>query len=796
MGTAGAYNLRMTTAPDGGSDPGQVQVFVDDHQVGGTITVGANSTIDLGDLPLNAGLNTLKIHTVRGFNDPSSPDDGGLYSFQPTSLSLVPASVAVLPSVASASFVGTDTTTQGNWRSAYGHDGYDIPADTSAANPVLPPYAQVSLGVAVVGSAAWTTSTADPRALQDAANTGRIASAWFNSPMTFDVNFTDGQPHELTLYALDWDGYGGGRSERIDVIDAATGNTLSSQTISSFGQGEYLSWTITGHVTIIVTNLNPNSNAVVNGLFFDAAASTGTGNAATFLASDSSTQGNWRSSYGGDGYDIPADPSGAGPVIPPYAEVALAGATPADWTTSTTDPRALQDAANTGHIASGWFAGASMTFDVNLTDGQPHKVALYALDWDGYGGGRSERIDVLDAASGAVLSTQTISSFGQGEYLSWTVTGHVTIVVTNLNPNSNAVVNGLFFGPPAAPAVGASFVGTDTTTQGNWRSSYGGDGYDIPADTSAADPDLPSYAQVVVAGATPADWTTSTTDPRALQDAANSGRIASGWFGGSTMTFDVDLTDGQPHELALYALDWDGYGGGRSERIDVLDAASGAVLSTQTISSFGQGEYLSWTVTGHVTIVVTNLNPNSNTVVNGLFFGPPAIPSAGASFLGTDSSTQGNWRSSYGGDGYDIPADPSGAGPVIPPYAEVSLAGATPADWTTSTTDPRALQDAANDGRIASGWFAGASMTFDVDLTDGQPHKVALYALDWDGYGGGRSERIDVLDAASGAVLSTQTIGSFGQGEYLSWTVTGHVKIVVTNLNPNSNAVVNGLFFG
>ncbi len=524
------------------------------------------------------------------------------------------------------------------------------------------------------------------------------------------------------------------------------------------------------------------------------------GATASFLGTDSTTQGNWRSSYGGDGYDIPADQSGADPAIPAYAQVSVAGATPAAWTTSTADPRALQNAANSGRIASAWFGGATMTFDVNLTDGQPHELALYALDWDGYGGGRSERIDVLDAATDAVLSTQTIASFGQGEYLSWTVTGHVKVVVTNLNPDSNTVVNGLFFGAAASTGTGnaASFLGTDSATQGNWRSSYGGDGYDIPADQSGANPDLPAYAQVSVAGATPAAWTTSTADPRALQNAANSGRIASAWFGGATMTFDVNLTDGQPHELALYALDWDGYGGGRSERIDVLDAATDAVLSTQTIASFGQGEYLSWTVTGHVKVVVTNLNPDSNTVVNGLFFGAAASTGTGnaASFLGTDSATQGNWRSSYGGDGYNIPADQSGADPAIPAYAQVSVAGATPAAWTTSTQDPRALQDAANNGRIASAWFGGATMTFDVNLTDGQPHELALYALDWDGYEGGRSERIDVLDAATDAVLSTQTIGSFGQGEYLSWTVTGHVKIVVTNLNPDSNAVVNGLFLG
>jgi len=40
-------------------------------------------------------------------------------------------------------------------------------------------------------------------------------------------------------------------------------------------------------------------------------------------------------------------------------------------------------------------------------------VALYLLDWDGQG--RSERVDVLDAATGQVYSSQVVSEFGSGQ---------------------------------------------------------------------------------------------------------------------------------------------------------------------------------------------------------------------------------------------------------------------------------------------------------------------------------------------------------------------------------------------
>ena len=85
-----------------------------------------------------------------------------------------------------------------------------------------------------------------------------------------------------------------------------------------------------------------------------------------------------------------------------------------------------------------------MSFDLNLTDGKVHEVSLYAADWDNKG--RSEQVQIIDAATGTVLDTETLSSFTGGEYLSWNVSGNVVIKVTNLNPKANAVVNGLFFG--------------------------------------------------------------------------------------------------------------------------------------------------------------------------------------------------------------------------------------------------------------------------------------------------------------------------------------------------------------
>jgi titin len=333
----------------------------------------------------------------------------------------------------------------------------------------------------------------------------------------------------------------------------------------------------------------------------------------------------------------------------------------------------------------------------------------------------------------------------------------------------------------------ATFLGTDTTTEGAWRTAYGADGYDIAADTSAGNPKLPSYATLSITGAQTAVWAASTTDPRALQNSAGSSHIASTWYSSTSMSFNLNLTDGQSHEVSLYAVDFDNKG--RKEQVQVIDAGTGTVLSTQTLSSFAAGLYLSWSVTGNVVIKVTNLG-GPNAVISGLFFGGRSIVTS-ATFLGTDTTTQGKWHGVYGADGYDIAADKSTGNPKIPTYATLSITGAQTAVWAASTTDPRALQNSANTGSIASAWYSSSAFSFNLNLTDGKLHKVSLYAVDFDNKG--RKEQVQIIDAASGMVLSTQTVSSFQSGDYLSWNISGNVVIKVTNLS-GPNAVVSGLF--
>ena len=99
----------------------------------------------------------------------------------------------------------------------------------------------------------------------------------------------------------------------------------------------------------------------------------------------------------------------------------------------------------------------------------------------------------------------------------------------------------------------ADFVGADTTTQGNWRNAYGADGYDIAQDSSGNNPSLPSYAQVSMTGESNINWGTTLDDVDPLQDAAGTSTIVAFWYSNTTFDININLTDGQAHEVAVYA---------------------------------------------------------------------------------------------------------------------------------------------------------------------------------------------------------------------------------------------------
>jgi hypothetical protein len=434
---------------------------------------------------------------------------------------------------------------------------------------------------------------------------------------------------------------------------------------------------------------------------------------ASFSQADTQTQGTWKGVYGADGFSIANDVTS----YPAYAQVALSGQQSTTWAASTTDVRALQKRAPTAtdRIAATWWSASSFNVDLNLVDGNWHRVGFYCLDWDAQN--RSERFDVIDLSSGAVLDTRNISGFGDGQYLTWNLRGNVRVRVTYTGAGANAVVSGFLFDPPSPPdfSISAS-PGSQTVAQGQ-----------SVAYTATVAALLGFNGNVTFSATGLPAGATASFNPASVTGGAS-----------SSMTF----TAGAATPSGSYPV--------------TITGSSGSLTHSTTVTAF------------------------------------VAVPvAAGASFSQADTQTQGTWKGVYGADGFSIANDVTS----YPAYAQVALSGQQSTTWAASTTDVRALQKRAPTAtdRIAATWWSASSFNVDLNLVDGNWHRVGFYCLDWDAQN--RSERFDVIDLRSGAVLDTRNVSGFSNGQYLIWNLRGDVRVRVTYTSAGANAVVSGLFF-
>ena len=194
-----------------------------------------------------------------------------------------------------------------------------------------------------------------------------------------------------------------------------------------------------------------------------------------------------------------------------------------------------------------------------------------------------------------MLDTETISSFTSGVYLDWKVSGNLA---DHDHPEGRGQCRPQWRVPRpdviAAAHRDREFLKQDATTQGSWIGTYGAQGYDIVSGPTS----LPAGDTVTPSGQSTYTWTTTSSDPRALQVPGSSNRVAAVWYSATSFTVDVNLADGQTHDLELYFVDWDNKG--RGEQVQISDAGTGKVLDTETISSFTSGVYLDWKVSGNL----------------------------------------------------------------------------------------------------------------------------------------------------------------------------------------------------
>ncbi|MEO8592835.1 MAG: Ig-like domain-containing protein [Candidatus Solibacter sp.] len=628
----------------------------------------------------------------------------------------------------------------------------------SVANAVSPPVVNITAPSPGAASGLVTLSANASSSVGIASVQFRLDGVAVGSPVTGSG----------PVYSMSWNSAGAANGAH--TLTALATDTLGQQTTSAT-------------VTVSVSN-------------------TGSTAAATFVKTDGVTKGTWKGTYGADGYIIANDSN----IPPAYATVTSSGAPPYTWTPSSTDPRVLlKGASATDRIASAFYTSTNMTFDVTLTDGSPHQVALYCLDLETTT--RAQTISILNASTNAVLDSRPMSGFNGGVYGVWNLQGHVLIRIT-FTGGLNAVVSGLFFGgsaaPPPPPTVSmtapsggtvsgtVSVAATAASAVGLASVQFQLDGTTLGAPVGGGGPNFTMQ------------WNTST----ATAGAHTLRAVATDTQGQSTPSASVNVVVANSVVLPTVSITSPPSGPVSGQISVTANAFSPSGIASvqfrldganlgQPVTGVGPTYSSQWATAGTadgphaLTAVATDTlgqQSTSSSVAVNVANGSTTQPSA--TFVGLDTTTKGNWKGSYGQDGYLIPNDSN----LPPSYARIVPAGAAQYTWVASTTDPRGLlKGGSATDRIASTYYSGGSFSFDLDLSDGQLHRVALYLLDFDSTS--RGETISILNAATNAVLGSQPMANFNGGVYAIWNLQGHVIIRITYTG-GLNAVLSGLLFG
>jgi hypothetical protein len=183
----------------------------------------------------------------------------------------------------------------------------------------------------------------------------------------------------------------------------------------------------------------------------------------------------------------------------------------------------------------------------------------------------------------------------------------------------------------------------------------------------------------------------------------------------------------------------------------------------------------------------------NNTVGNS---GPSNVASAMTGTTLTSSQTpQGSWVGTYGAQGYALPAwNGSTTDLVSLPQSTLVLDQGLRYQWTTNTSDVRALQSPDATSRRATAFYQDTELRLHLTFSTAYSGTLHLYAVDWDSTS--RQEAITVND---GSGPRTASISSFNQGAWVNVPITvttgGTVTITVDRL-AGINIVLSGVFLG
>jgi hypothetical protein len=695
----------------------------------------------------------------------------------------------VTPDPAKATFVMQDATTMGNWKQVYGPQGallYGLYTNLPAG---------VNFSLSGASYIQFSANTSEPMALErpDAASpTNRFAAVMFaNSTFTLDAELPPGATNRLGLYFME---PSGGRAQRVDLVDPATGILLDSRFLPSLTSGVYLTWDVNGPVRVVVTRV-AGANAVLSGVFLGTAttatvvraqppaAIATSGGATVVLGAAFSGRPALSYEWRKGGVPLTESPTRIGVTAPVLRLVNLQAADSGDYTVraigpqgqATTTPTLLavvvpdpakgrfvmQDGTTLGNWKGVYGTEGHLIVGLATNLPAPEKQvqlengSYYAFTTNTTEANALERPDTDSVTNRFAACQFAGSSLLASVDLPLGTTNRISVYL--MEPVSSRTER-----VELLDGSGLAVLDTRTVT-GLSNSVYLV--YDVNGPVKIRITRLSGGNAVLSAvfiGTALDQSPVVRTQPSPSVTAAVGGRLllAAGASGSPALSYRW-LKDGTPLADGL-----------------TRSGSAKPVLTIQPLQGADAGEYA---------LVISNASGVATSLTAVVQFPPPVW----FSFVQQDGTTLGNWKGVYGTLGHLI----VGLSTNLPANAQVTLNNGAPFVFSPNTPDANALERTgtpAVTNRFAACQYDMNALELSVDLPTGVTNRLAFYLME---PGMTRAERFELRDPTGGIVLDSRLVGGLSNAVYLVYDVSGPVKARITRV-AGANAVLNAVFLG
>ena len=174
-----------------------------------------------------------------------------------------------------------------------------------------------------------------------------------------------------------------------------------------------------------------------------------------------------------------------------------------------------------------------------------------------------------------------------------------------------------------------------------------------------------------------------------------------------------------------------------------------------------------------------------------------------AEFVGTDTTTKGNWNGVYGSEGYLLPGYSGGEDiRVLPEYvSNIRISKGRRETLAVDSDDERAMPsniygvgDRSIGAYVTSGVAMYQTFTVDIDLREEREYTVALYFADWNN--AGQELMVEMFDGETlNLIAPLQALHDYSGGVYLIYRYDKSARFRVNHIR-GDNVSLSGIFFG